>query len=132
MTEQALPIGIGQLHPAESSAVYVWNSIEPGQTLVEERVGCREKVCDGAIVLHLALDEQLSLAEEGVAQVVVEVGKDGGIRRHVQQVPQREPLGEEIVDEGSRPRIGKHPAHLPFQDTGKSVAAGISRPSSRR
>ena len=49
------------------------NAVVPGQALVQERVVGVEQIDDAAILAHDALEEQLRLLLERLAQVVVEV-----------------------------------------------------------
>ena len=52
-----------------------------GQPFVDEGVVGGQQIEDAAIVAELAVKEQLGLALEGLAQVVVELGKQIGVRR---------------------------------------------------
>ena len=65
-----------QRHAAELRTVDVGNAVVLRQPLVDERVVGGQQVEDAAILLDDAGEEQLDLALERAAQVVVEVGEE--------------------------------------------------------
>ena len=129
VSEQSLPIWIGQLHPAEAGAVYVRHAVEPRQPLVQECVVRCQELGRGPIVPDLTIDEQLGLTQERFSQVVVEVGERGGVWRHVLQVSQRKPLREEVLDPGRRFRVGDHSPHLLLQNLVVAQLPGARLPN---
>jgi hypothetical protein len=71
-----------------------------------------------AIFILDALEKELRLAAERLAQVVVEVGKQFGVGSGGAQVAEIQPLLGKVVDEGARPRIGQHATDLVFENAG--------------
>ena len=100
---------------AKVITVDIWNAVVTGQPLIQECVVGRQQFHHIAIVTQLTLDEKFGLAQERLAQVVVELGKRIGVRRHRAQVAQIQPLSGKVFDQGRRPRIGQHPPHLATQ-----------------
>jgi hypothetical protein len=68
-----------------------------GEALVEERVVGAQQVEHVAIVANQAVEQQLGLAAERLAQVVVEVGELVRIGRDTADVAQLQPLAGEVV-----------------------------------
>ena len=97
-------------------AVDVRDTVEAGQPLVQERVVRRQQLLDRPVLAHLALEEQLGLALEEPAQVVVEFGKRARVGVHGPQVPHEQPLAAEILRQRRRTRVAQHPPDLPLQD----------------
>ena len=71
--------GSVERHPAELASVYIRDAVVPRQPLVDESVIGAQQIQDAAILAQLALDEQLRLLLERLAQVVVEIGEEVGI-----------------------------------------------------
>ena len=110
-----------QLHPAELRALDPLDAVVLRQPLVHEaEVGVQE-VEDAAILAEDRLEEQLALADHARPQIVVEAGELLGIGRDVRQLPGRQPLAREVLDEGGRLRVREHPPHL-----GIEVASQLS------
>ena len=61
----------------------------------------------------------------GVAQVLVERGEDGRVRRHVADLVQLEPAVDEVAGERGGPRVGEHAAHLHVEDGGPRELAAL-------
>ena len=57
-------------------------------------------------------EEELGLAPERVAQVVVEVGELVGVGRDVLQVADVQPLPREVLHQRVGVRVGQHAPHL--------------------
>ena len=57
----------------EAAAVHVGNAVVLGQALVEEGVVGAQQIEHAAVLAHDALEEQLGLLPEGLAQIVVEI-----------------------------------------------------------
>ena len=115
MSQQAAAHAVGERHAPEPAAVDVRDSIVLGQPLVDERIIGPHEVQDAAILADLAGHEQLRLARERLAQVVVPLRKQLGGRYHAGQRAQGQPLQGEAVDEGLGAGIGQHAPHLPPQ-----------------
>ena len=70
-----------QRHAPEVAALDVRDAVVPRQPLVQERVVGAQQVERAAVLADDAVEEQLGLAPERLAQRVVEVGKDA-LHRH--------------------------------------------------
>ena len=116
--QQAPSRRVADPHPPEMAPVDVGNAVVFGQAGIEERVVGPEQVEDTAVVAHLALEEQLGFPAQGVAQGVVDPGKDHGVRHHRLQVAHLEPLAEEVAHPARRAPVGQHPSRLPGQHGG--------------
>ena len=84
-------------HAPEVAAVHVRDAVVPREPLVDERVVGVHQVEHAAVLAHDAAEEQLGLALEGLAQVVVEVGEDEQVRIPVAQLAQEQPLAGEVA-----------------------------------
>ena len=89
-----------------------------GQPLVQERVIGVQQVDHAAILADDALEEQLRLPLEGLAQVVVEVEQHFRTRLMHGHIADEQPLAGEVLDERLRARVREHPPHLLLQDVG--------------
>ena len=83
-----------------------------GEPLVDERVVGAHEVEDAAVPAYLVGDEELGLAPERLAQVVVPLGIQLGGRDHARQRAEGQPLEGEAVDEGVGAGVGEHAPHL--------------------
>ena len=113
MSQQPRAPVVGVRHAPEMVAVDVRHAVVAGEPLVDERVVGAQHVEHAAVAAELVLEEQLRLAAERGAQVVVEVGKQRRVGGRRAQVAQIQPLAPEILDERLRARIVEHPRHLP-------------------
>ena len=102
----------GQRHAAELRAVDARQAVVLGQPLVHEGVVGGHQVEHVAIFAHDAAEEELGLAAEGVAQIVVEVGELVGVGRDVLQVADVQPLPGEVLHQRDGLGVGEHAAHL--------------------
>src|SRR5207247_5346097 len=102
-------------HTPKMAAIYVRDPVMPRQPLVDERVVGAQEIDNTAVLADDAPGEELGFPVERLAQVVVEVRKRLGIRRHVPHVPQEEPLPGEVVHERAGAVVGEEPAHLLLQ-----------------
>ena len=89
-----------------------------GEPFVHESVVGVEEIQYGAILVHDAFKEQFGFLLEGLAQVVVEIGKFTAIGIGAFQIPKVEPLAGEIGAERVGAIVGQHAASLAFQDRG--------------
>src|SRR4051812_5093716 len=112
LAEQSTARILSQHDAPEAAAVYVWNTVMACEPLIHECVVGREQIEDAAVLSQHALEEELGLAPERLAKVVVEIRELVLIRRGAFQISQVEPLAGKIVDERMRLRIGQHPAYL--------------------
>ena len=80
MAEQAATVGARHGDAPEAAAVDTRNAVVAREPLVEERVVGRQQLGERAIVAQLAADEQLGLAPERLAQVLVELREQIRIR----------------------------------------------------
>ena len=85
------------------------------QPFVHKRVVRSKQIHDAAILVDNALEEQLRLTTEGLAQIVVEVRKNHGDGLLTLQTAQVQPLTSEVIDQRVRPWIDQHPANLRLQ-----------------
>ena len=93
LAEQAPAIRIGQRHAAELIAAHVRNAVVQREPLVDERVVRGQQIEDAAVFAEDAVDEQLDLLAEGVAQAVVELGKQRRIRARSRRARARSATG---------------------------------------
>ena len=112
MTEQAAARRLVERDAAEVAAPDSGYAVVAGEPLVDERVVGREQVEDAPVLAQHAVEEQLRLAAERLAEPFAEVGENVLVRLHGGGVPQRQPLAGEVAREGVRARIGEHPRHL--------------------
>ena len=106
------------------------NAVVLGQPLVHERVVRAQQVERAAVLRDDALDEQLGLAPERLAQVVVEVGERPRVRARRGEVPQIQPLAGEVGDERLGLRIRQHALHLLLERRRPIEPPAIARSSS--
>src|SRR5688572_29169328 len=99
MSQQSRSPVVGQRHPPEMRAVHVRNTVKLGETFVDERVVRGKQIYHASVVAQLALEEEVGLTLERVAQVSVEIGKQIGIGRKRRKVSKVEPLAGKIGDE---------------------------------
>ncbi len=124
-----LALLVGEHHAPEVAAVDVRNAVVLREPLVQERVVGRHQVEDVAIFADDAREEERGLALEGLAEVVVEVGKLLRVRLHVLQVAEIQPLAGEVGGQRVGLRIGQHaPDLLP---RGPPAYAACSAPPDR-
>ena len=84
----------------------------PGQTLIHEGVFRVQKFEDALITEQHALEQQLRLLNEGLAETAVEVGEDDRVGVNAFRDAKLEPLGAEVGDQVSGAGIGQHAADL--------------------
>ena len=126
LPEQPAPVPAHR-HPAEVASLHVGNAVVPRESIVDERVVGVEQVEDAAVLAHDALEEQLRLAAERLPQPVVEVGEEHLRRPRRLQVPELQPLADEVVGQGPGAVVGQHPAHLPPELSGVGQRAARRR-----
>ncbi len=115
MAEQAAARVVLYRDAAELAAVNAGHSVMRRQALVDERVIGVQQVHYITILAHDALKQQLGLAAEGLAQVLVERGRQ---RALIFQLPQIEPLVGEVGGQRFRARVRQHAPRLAFQHRG--------------
>src|SRR5256885_901107 len=96
LPEQSLTFWIRDCHAPELAPVKVRNPIVPSEPLVHEGVVGREQIENVPVFADDAFKKQLRLAAERLAKIVVEIGKQIGVRQHVLYVPQAKPLSGEV------------------------------------
>src|SRR5262245_33877564 len=106
---------VRQSDAAEVAAVHIRNAVMFCEPFIQEGVIGIQKIDDTAILFYDASKEQLSLAAECLAQVVIEVRELPAIRTYSGQISQVQPLPRKIVFQRLRPRIGEHSTDLSFQ-----------------
>src|SRR5262249_41346724 len=87
-----------QLNSPEPAAVHAGNPVVPREPLVRERVVGAEQLRHAAVVTQLALQKELGLALEGVAQRLVEGPERRLVRLGGVDAAERQPLREEVGD----------------------------------
>ena len=102
-------------HPPQVAAVDARQAVVAREPLVHVRVVGREQVEDAAVLANQALDEELGLLPERLAQVLVELRKQQRVRHDALQIAQVEQLAREVANERLRAGIGQHPARLPAE-----------------
>ena len=112
MAEQALTPLIAQRHPPVAAPTHVRDAVVSREPFVEKRVVRAQQVDDAPVLPQLAFHEQLGLTLKGLAEVLVEPGKQIRIRCDAADAAQHQPLASEIVDQRRRPGISQHPVHL--------------------
>ena len=129
LAEQPPAVLVGQRHAPEVAAVHAGNPVVARELLVEKRRVRRQQLHDAAVGLQLIVEEQLRLAHERRAQVVVEPGKlRVGIGRQQPDVARLQPLAEEVVHQrGARARIGEHAPHLLIEDAAHRCSLPANR-----
>jgi hypothetical protein len=95
-----------------------------GQPLVHERVVGRQQLEHAPVLADLAADEELGLALQRLAQVVVELGERVRIRSGAAHVAQVQPLVGEVGDQRLGARVGQHAPQLRAPDRGVGERAG--------
>ena len=75
------------------------------EPLVQERVVGAQQIERTAVVADDAVEEQLGLAPECLAQTVIEVRKDALHRHRRVEVAQEQPLSGEVADERVGPTV---------------------------
>ncbi|HEY7389962.1 MAG TPA: hypothetical protein VH640_15705 [Bryobacteraceae bacterium] len=86
-----------------------------GEAFVQEGVIGSEQIDYAAVFADDAFGEQVRFSEKGLAEVVIEIGEDLLIGRGGLQIPQIEPLAEEVLDERVGAAIGEHAPDLLLQ-----------------
>ena len=82
------------------------------EAFIQERVVRLQQIEDAAIFAQDAFEEEFRFLAKGLAQVVIEVGKESQIGRERFEIAQVEPLLGKIADQASRARVRQHPPHL--------------------
>ncbi len=72
----------------------------------------RQQVQNAAILAKDAVDKQLHLAPERLAQAVVEVREDDRVRIDLVERPHLQPLKREVADQRFGTRVGEQPSDL--------------------
>jgi len=90
----------------------------PCQTFVDKRVIRVQHVFERTVLTHHALEKQLRLLLERIAEVFIPLRKLHDVGFQLCHLPRLEPLTEEVTDERVGAAIGKHPSHLLFQYRG--------------
>src|SRR5207302_788778 len=115
LPQQPSSILIRQRHAPEVAPANIWNSVVPGQTLIDEGIVRAEQVQHTVILAQAAFKEQLCLPLERFAQIVIEIGKLIRVGGERPNAAQQEPLSGEIVYQRLGARIGQHPPYLLLQ-----------------
>ena len=109
-------------HAAEPAAVDVGNAVVPRQPFVDEGVVGAQQIQDAAVLAQDALEQQLGLAPERLAQVVVEVRELVGVGQHAAHVAQVQPLAGEVRRRAPR-RADRPACAAPAAPARQAVAA---------
>ena len=96
-TESAL---IVQRDTSKAAAVDIRDVIVLRQSLVDESVVRRQQLGDATVFPDLALDEHLGLLTQRAPEILLELGKQDGVRRQVFELSQPEPLASEVLCQG--------------------------------
>ena len=83
-----------------------------GETSVDEREIGVEQPQRAEILLQHGIEQQFRLARHRLAQIL---GEGFRVRCHGLELAQEQPLRGEVLDQGTRLRIGEHPGHLAFE-----------------
>src|SRR5687767_9110207 len=95
--------------------VHVRDAVMAGQRLVEEGMVGGQQVDHAAILAQLTRDEELRFLDEGTPEVLGELAEGFGVRLYGLDLPEVEPLVDEVDGERLRPRIAKHAPRLRFE-----------------
>src|SRR5688572_5944359 len=107
---------IGQLHLTEPRAVDTWDAVVPGQAFVDERVVGAQQLHRAAVLSQDVAEEQLRLAAERLADVVVEVGEHQQVGRDLRlEIAQLQPLPDEVTHQRIGTFVGDHAPYLRSQ-----------------
>ena len=107
-----------ELHAPEVAALDVRDPVVLRQPLVDEGVVGIEQIQDAAVLAQDAVEEQLRLLDEGLAQVVVEIRIVRDDRLVSLEAAQIEPLPREVLRERERLRVLDHAMDLRGQHLG--------------
>ena len=126
VSEEPAPVVVGDLNPAEMRAADVGDTVVLREPLVDERVVRGQQIEHASIFAENAACDELRFTAEALAEVLVEILISLRIGEYGRQVPEKQPLADEIRDERVGARIRQHPADLLFQDfrIAKLAAAG--------
>src|SRR5262249_52342492 len=116
---------VGQRHAPEVTAEDVRDAIVLRKPLVHERVVGGQQIDDVSVLADDAPKEQLGLASERLAKVVVEVGEKIRVGNDPAQVPQLQPLAGEVGHERIRSWIRQHPSDLLVENLRLAEAAAV-------
>src|SRR3954453_23998967 len=92
LSEQALPCFILNRHAPEAAAVNIGYPVMSRQPLIDERIIRRHQIENAAVFPQNTLEQQLRLAAESLAQIIVEIREFIRVRLHVPQIAQLQPL----------------------------------------
>ena len=73
------------------------------ESFIRERVVGSQKINHALIFPYKALDEEFSLSNEGLPQIVIELREDDSVRYDALQISEIKPLASEVVDQCSGP-----------------------------
>ena len=93
LSQQSAAEIVVQSDAAELASVNPGDSVMPRQPFVEERIVRRQKIQHAAILVEDALEEQLGLALECLAEVVVEIREIVRVGQDVAHIPQAAATG---------------------------------------
>ena len=110
--EQPEAVRVGERHPAELRTGHVGHPVVLRQHVVHEGVVGGEQVEQAAVFTHDAVEEQLHFTPHRLRQVAREVGEDRGLRVHVRQTREPQPLRGEMRGEALGARVGQHAPDL--------------------
>ena len=116
LAQQAAAPIVASLDAPEVTAAHAADAVVPRQPLVDERVVGAQELEGAPVLAQLTLEEQPGLLPEGLAQILVELGKHVHVRHGRFQVAGVEPLAEEARRERPRAGIGEHPPYFLLQD----------------
>src|SRR6185503_21275577 len=103
-------------HLTEPRAVHTRNAVVPGQPFVDERVVGAQQLHRVAVLSQDVAEEQLRLAAERLAGVVVEVGEHQQVGRDLRlEIAQLQPLPDEVTHQRVRTVVGDHAPYLRSQ-----------------
>ena len=88
-----------------------------GQSLVQEGISGGHELEHRPVLAHDAVDEQLGLAPEGGAEVLVETGEEPRVGLLGIDVAEEEPLLGEVADQRLRLGVDEHAPHLTVQNS---------------
>src|SRR4029434_6342970 len=99
MAEQPAPVRVGHFDLAESRTVDAGDAVMPGEPFVHERVVGVQELEDAPVAAQDVGEQQLGLAPERLANVVIEIRELQDVRAYLRfEVAQLQPLSDEVAD----------------------------------
>ena len=119
MSQQAAALAaLVQRDATEVAAIDIGNVVVLREPFVQEGEVSAQQVEHAAVFAQKSFEVQLGLAAKGLAEVVVELGKEPEVGREGFEIAQVQPLPGEVAGEVFGALVAEHPAHLFLQHPG--------------